>query len=395
MKSEDAVSSPTVDEIARAMERDELVLYYQPKVCLLRGIVVGAEALVRWSDPHSRVLSPSVFLPQVEASGLLHDLTVRLLDDIVSACAEVRQHIPDMALSINVAPNDLAKLSISSRILSYLNGGSISPSELQIEITESTAMGNFDVVRDEITALTTMGLKVLMDDFGTGHSSIDRLSQLPFSSLKLDQGVVRRMSTSSQNLNVVRSAISMARELGMTSIAEGVENAGQYNILIANGCEEAQGYYISKPLPLGEFIEFVRSGRSFRGSQIGFVNQAMYNVLRYRSSLMDIAVCSALDPAAVAPSIVNRRLADNHDGVGVNEWYYGVGQALSHLDAFLVLEEPLETLQKLGNELKRDLETLGGGVKLNQRLNDIDRCANGIVAQMHTLERALLAELAA
>jgi len=360
MSSTQRLSSPTTNEIAQAMERDELVLYYQPKVCLLRGIVVGAEALVRWNDPHSRVLSPSVFLPQIEASGLLHDLTVRLLDDVVGACAVVRDLNADIALSINVAPNDLASRSISSRIHSYLNGGSITANELQIEITESTVMGNFDVVRDELGALTSMGLRVLMDDFGTGHSSIDRLSQLPFSSLKLDQGVVRRMSTSAQNLNVVRSAISMARELGMTSIAEGVESVG---------------------------------APAFLGSQIGYVHQALFNLLRYRKSLMDVVVCSALDAGSVAPSIKNVHFSDDDQLSAVVDWFYGIGQSLSQHNTFLALEAPLLDLQKLGSKLQHDMATDQSPHNLNDSLDDIDRCVNDIVAHIHRLERTLLRNL--
>jgi len=393
MKAEQPSESPTAAEIARAMEHEELVLYYQPKVCLLRGTVVGAEALVRWTDPHSRVLSPSVFLPQIEASGLLHDLTVRLLDDVVGACATVREHASDISLSINVAPNDLVSQTISSRISSYISGGSIEPHELIIEITESTAMGNFNVVLDELNALTAMGIQVLMDDFGTGHSSVARLSQLPFTAIKLDQGVVRRMSHSSHNLSVVRSIISMARELGMGSIAEGVETAEQYNILIANGCEEVQGFYISKPIPLNDFIEFVKSGPEFPASHIGAVHQALYNVLRYRKSITDIAVCAALGAGQVPPSIANFRTASGDSVSRITGWYYGIGQLLESHSAFRALEAPLNELKERGAAIQHELLNTPHHSNFGKQLDEVDRCANEIVALMHRLERALLVEL--
>lgn len=386
-------NSPTAEQIASAMERDELVMYYQPKVCLLTGNVVGAEALVRWNDPHSRVLSPSVFLPQVTASGLLHDMTVRLLDDVVAACGSVRRFAPDLALSINVAPNDLTSQAISSRISSYLSGGSIEPHELQIEITESIVMEKFNVVLDELNALHAMGIKVLMDDFGTGYSSIDRLSQMPFSALKLDQGVVRRMTTSSQNLNTVRSAVSMARELGMTSIAEGVESIDQYNILIATGCEEAQGFYISKPMPLDQFIQFVRKDPSFPSSQIGCVHQAIFNILRYRKSLLDISICSALGSGSVAPSIADTRLSSSEHGFRATEWYYGIGQLLNYQEPFRAVEAPLMRLTELGAALHHDLVTAKPSRVSSDRLRDIDLYASAVVAELQRLEAVLLAEL--
>ncbi len=393
MKNELHRYSPTAQQIARAMERDELVMYYQPKVCLLTGNVVGAEALVRWNDPHSRVLSPSVFLPQATAGGLLHDMTVRLLDDVVAACGTVRRSAPDLALSINVAPNDLTSHTISSRISSYLSGGSIEPHELQIEITESIVMEKFNVVLDELSALSAMGIKVLMDDFGTGYSSIDRLSQMPFSALKLDQGVVRRMTTSSQNLNTVRSAIAMARELGMTSIAEGVESIDQYNILIATGCEEAQGFYISKPIPLDQFIQLVKQDPSFPSSQIGCVHQAIFNVLRYRKSLLDISICSALGSGSVAPSIADTHLSQSDHGFRAAQWYYGIGQLLNYHESFRAVEAPLTRLNDMGSALHHDLVTRKPSRMPSDRLRDIDLYASAVVVELQRLEAVLLAEL--
>jgi len=386
--------SPTAAQIAEAIERDELVMYYQPKVSLLTGSLIGAEALVRWNDPHSRVLSPSVFLPQAEAGGLLHDMTVKLLDDVVAACIEVRECSPEMSLSLNVAPNDLTSQTISSRISSYLNGGSIKPHELQIEITESIVMEKFDVVLDELASLTSMGIKVLMDDFGTGYSSIDRLSQMPFSALKLDQGVVRRMATSSQNLNTVRSTVSMSRELGMTSIAEGVESIEQYNILLATGCEQAQGFYISQPLPLNQFVDFIKSDPSFPSSQIGCVHQAVVNILRYRKSLVDIAVCSALgSDSSLTPAVSDIRSSSVEQGFRAAEWYYGVGQMLNYHESFRAVEAPLNKLNDLGTALKKELVT-GRPARVNSdRLKDIDQYATAAMTELNRLESALLTEL--
>ena len=157
------------------MSNDELVLYYQPKICLLTGDVIGAEALVRWADGTREIIPPNEFLPLAESSGLLHDLTMRLLDQVTDAAVELRGHASDLALSMNVAPNDLASNKISNRIGELLAQETISPEDLQIEITESAVMGNVERVRDDLERLNRLGIKVLMDDFGTGYSSIDRL----------------------------------------------------------------------------------------------------------------------------------------------------------------------------------------------------------------------------
>jgi len=190
-------SALTRQALERAIENDELLLFYQPKISLLSGDVIGAEALMRWNDLSGQSIPPSVFIPFAEECGLLHEITVQLLDRVIGASVELKAINKNLALSINVSPNDLESHTISQHIKGFFDNGAIKPSDLQIEITESAVMGNFEQVQDDIVRLSEMGIDVLMDDFGTGYSSIDRLSQLPFSALKLDQGVVRRMGTSS------------------------------------------------------------------------------------------------------------------------------------------------------------------------------------------------------
>lgn len=371
-----------------AMANDELLLFYQPKVCLLRGSLLGAEALVRWNTGDSEIVSPSDFLPLAEETGLLHDITLNLLEQVVRACGELRQVQPGLSISINVAPNDLVTRTISGNIRRYLADGVIAKRDLQIEITESAAMGNAELIRDELIELTRLGIKVLMDDFGTGYSSIDRLSQLPFSSLKLDQGVVRRMGTSRQNLTVVKSAISMARELRMTSIAEGIETAGAYNFLIANGCEEAQGYYIGRPMALADFLSFVRDPPRFEGSQIGRVHQAIYNVLFDRQCLVDAAFCARLDRASTLPSVVNPGISDRAEDSRSGVWYYGIGQQLAHLDSFVRLEAPLRELHVIAGEF---LQMLSHDERqVDAAIADVDAQVNSIIQLLHALERDLL-----
>jgi len=254
-------------------------------------------------------------------------------------------------------------------------------------------MEKFDVVLSELDSLASMGIEVLMDDFGTGYSSIDRLSQMPFSALKLDQGVVRRMTTSSQNLNTVRSAVAMARELGMTSIAEGVENIHQYNILIATGCEQAQGFYISKPMPLRDFLVFVKKDKRYPSSQIGCVHQAVFNVLRYRKSLLDIAVCSALGDGSIAPSLNDTRGSMSEHGFRAAEWYFGAGQILNYHPSFKAVEGPLNRLNVLGSNLQNELVLEKRSFNQSSKLHDIDACVSEIVSHLHALESVLLHEL--
>ncbi len=377
--------------LERAITNDELVLYYQPKISLITGEIIGAEALVRWSEPEGNILPPGVFLPQVEKAGLLHDVTIKLLDIVVDAITEMRKVKPGLAISMNVAPNDLADNMISRRIQYYLENTSILPSDLQIEITESAAMSNVEQIKEDLCKLSDMGIKVLMDDFGTGYSSIDRLSQLPFSFLKLDQGVVKRMGTSRQNMNVVKSSISMARELRMTSIAEGIESAPVYQFLMANGCEEAQGFYISRPIALKEFIDFVKDDHDFEGSQIGCVHQAIHNVHYQRKCLIDVILCAGTSSGACLPSIIDPDIQQQlleESRIGL--WYYGVGQPLKGIKEFDALDAPVRDLYSLADRIMALEPAVMDQANRQQTLQELDFLSNQIVSGLHSLESALL-----
>jgi len=236
----------SLDDIKSALKEGELRLFFQPKVNLLEGRVIGAEALVRWCRKDGTIVGPDNFIGIAEKGDLLHSITLEMLNQAVQTIEVVREQFPGLSISMNVTPYDLESHHVSELIAGHLASGRIQSSDLQVEITESAVMTRFDQVYEDILHLNRMGIGVLMDDFGIGYSSIDRLSQIPFSSLKLDKGVVSRMNTSRQNLNVVKSSISMARELRMTSVAEGVESEAVYNFLLASGCEQAQGFWISK-----------------------------------------------------------------------------------------------------------------------------------------------------
>lgn len=383
-------SGLTEQVLERAIDNDELILYYQPKVNLLDGSIVGAEALVRWNVGEGVYISPSAFIPLAESSGLLHDLTVRLLDQVVSASEMLNERVPGLALSMNVAPNDLQSNVITTRIKQVLDSKLIAPSALQIEITESAVMGNFEHIKEGVIKLTNMGVNVLMDDFGTGYSSIDRLSQLPFSALKLDQGVVKRMGDSRQNLNVVKSCILMAHELRMTSVAEGIESAAAYQFLMANGCEEAQGYYISRPMALYEFMSFAEQEHQFEGSQIGRIHQTVNNVLFYRKCLADVVFCSRQGSDTCLPSIVDPALTEAIEQSRLGRWYFGVGQRLSGLESFDKLEQPIRNLHKLGGDILNVKSDNMSKDKQDAAFIKMDGLANEVVTLLHALESDLI-----
>ncbi len=387
------MNKPTLESLQAAFSNGDLTLHYQPKVCLLSGQVTGAEALVRWEGTEQDVLGPDEFLPLAVESGMLHDITIDLLDQVIDACQRLRKVRTGLSISMNVAPDDLASQTISQRIGQSLHNGEISADELQIEITEAAAMRNVDVVRDDLVRLRDLGIHVLMDDFGTGWSSIDRLSQLPFSSLKLDQGIVQRMGTSQQNLNTVRAAISMARELRMVSVAEGVESDGAFNFLIAAGCGQAQGYYISRPLPLEQFLEYVANPPTFAGSHIGWIHQNIDNLIQQRKSMFDAAICLRMGAVDSLQSVRVPALARDIEKTRVGLWYFGAGQQLADRLEFQAIEAPY---RKMHDAVCRCLDLVEASSldgPLDDIIEQVDVHYTEVIRCFHALERVLLTDL--
>lgn len=377
-------------ELARAINENELVLYHQPKVCMLRGEVIGSEALVRWLRSDETLVAPDAFIPLAERCGLLGEITALMLQHSVDDIQQIQSEFPGLSVSMNVTPTDLESQAVSQRIRLYLAQGDISPQDLQIEITESIAMGELSLVQSDLDNLISMGITVLMDDFGTGYSSIDRLSQLPFSSLKLDKGVVKRMGTSQQNLDVVKSSISMARELRMTSVAEGVESEGAYNILLANGCEEAQGYWIAHPLTLEEYKEFLATKPKFIGSQIGRVHQAFFNLIHFRKSLLDAAYCSRIGNYDALDSVVDPEVKLDARESRFGLWYYGLGQRLESTQGFADLEQPFLSLHECGQQFMQQLQQGASANVLNTLIAEADQYMDNLTSMLRRLEREIL-----
>lgn len=380
----------TLHDIKSALSDGELRLFYQPKVGLLDGRVIGAEALARWCRKDGTIVGPDNFIAVAEQGDLLHSITLELLNQAVETIGQVRDRFPGLSVSMNVTPYDLESHHVSDVVSGHISEGRLHPDDLQVEITESAVMTQFDQVYQDILRLNELGVDVLMDDFGIGYSSLDRLSQLPFSALKLDKGVVSRMSTSRQNLNVVKSSISMARELRMTSVAEGVESEAVYNFLLASGCEQAQGFWISQPLKVEDYFDFLGEHRIYQGSQIGRVHQALMNIVQFRKSLIDAAFCKNIAENDVLEAVTSPevRLLAEDSRFGI--WYFGIGQALRGIAEFDHLQDSYCSLHSTAREFMQELKNGADKAVIDKKLAEIDTCFSKVMSGLNDLERRLL-----
>ncbi len=247
----------TLQELREALRDDQLVLHYQPKVSLDTGQVQGAEALVRWNHPERGLLPPASFLALAEESGLMHELTLVVLGKALDQAAQWQAAQTPLAVAVNVSASSLIDTSFPDKIESLLKQRGLAGASLVLEITEDFLMGDRDRARSILTQLRDRGVQIAVDDFGTGYSSLSYLRDLPIDELKLDQSFVFPIIDDPRAASLVASTVSLAHGLDLRMVAEGVESRAVYDQLTAYGCDRAQGFYISRPLPADEFDQWI------------------------------------------------------------------------------------------------------------------------------------------
>ena len=246
-------------ELRRALERRELTLHYQPKISLSTGDVVGAEALVRWQHPTRGLVVPDEFIPVAEHTGLIGPLTRYVVDAALAQSrtwADAGQALP---ISVNLSARNLLDERLPDQIAELLTNHRVGASMLELEVTESAIMTEPARARRLLQRLSDLGIHLSIDDFGAGYTSLGQLRSLPINELKIDRSFVMNMAQDPGDALIVRSIIDLGHNLGLTIVAEGVETADALTTLAGFGCDVAQGYYLSRPMPIDAFDTWRRN----------------------------------------------------------------------------------------------------------------------------------------
>ncbi len=246
------------NELHRAIERKEFLLYYQPKLDARSRNLVGIEALIRWEHPGKGMISPAEFIPLAEESGMI----VRIGEWVLSAACRQNKAwramgLPSFNISANLSNRQFGDKGLIETVTRILKDSEMDPSHLELEITESTIMQSPERSIATLRRFKEMGIRISIDDFGTGYSSLNYLRRIPLDSLKIDRSFVMNINTSQDDAAIVRAIIAMAHSLKLRVIAEGVEKEEQFAFLRELGCDEVQGYLFSKPLPAEECVRFI------------------------------------------------------------------------------------------------------------------------------------------
>jgi EAL domain-containing protein (putative c-di-GMP-specific phosphodiesterase class I) len=249
-----------VGELRRALERGDLQMDYQPKVVLSEGEVVGVEALVRWPHPELGMLSPDDFVPLAEQTGLMRPLTAVVLRVALAQCRKWLDLDRRMGVAVNLSVRGLVDPQLPAMVAAMLEDSGVPPEALTIEITETTVMSDVARTLPLLQRLADLGVALSVDDFGTGYSSLAYLRRLPVHEIKIDKSFVQDMGTDPSDAAIVETIIGLAHNLGLRVVAEGVEDERSRELLVRSGCDLAQGYLYSRPLPPDRLEAWLSAG---------------------------------------------------------------------------------------------------------------------------------------
>ncbi|MDB6142345.1 MAG: domain/EAL domain protein [Pseudomonas sp.] len=249
-------------ELRRALRRDELELHYQPRLSLEDGRIVGLEALVRWRHAERGLLPPSEFVPLAEQSGLIVPLGYWVISRALRDMQDLRERgLPPLHMAVNLSFRQFQDSQLLSTLSRLIAERGVDARWLEFELTETAVMRRSDLVKQTMDALGRLGVRFSLDDFGTGFSSFVHLNSLPIALLKVDKSFVGGMEQREENRKLVHAMINLAHNLSLEVVAEGVETPEQLALLRGFGCDQAQGYLISKPLPLPELVDYLMFGQ--------------------------------------------------------------------------------------------------------------------------------------
>ncbi|HQT29896.1 MAG TPA: EAL domain-containing protein [Thiobacillus sp.] len=246
--------------LRRALERDELVMFYQPKFELASGRMIGVEALIRWQHPEWGLVPPSRFIPLAEETGLILPIGEWALREACQQAAAWHAQGQTLTVAVNLAARQFRQPALAVRVAAILAATGLDPAALELEITESAMMHNPQQVTATLTELKHIGVRIAIDDFGTGYSSLGYLKHFPVDVLKIDQTFIRDAPTQARDAAIVQVIIDMAHALKLQVVAEGVETAAHLDFVQAMGCDLAQGYFFAKPMPASELLQQQQAG---------------------------------------------------------------------------------------------------------------------------------------
>jgi EAL domain-containing protein (putative c-di-GMP-specific phosphodiesterase class I) len=374
-------------EIADALANDEFLYYYQPKVSMLTGEICGAEALIRWQRPDGNLISPAAFIPLAESSGFINVITLAMFQKLIVDMNIINSAKESLVISFNASAKDFHNNKLSEAIRYAVEHKQLAAEQLEVELTETVMLNEDDDVKRNLDILKEMGISLAMDDYGMGVSSIDTLAKWPFSTIKLDQGIISNLETSDKELTIVQSSIQMAHQLGLDIVAEGIESEAVYLILKNMGCMLAQGYWISRPIALAGFLEFCRSSKRWPIGPIGVIRLAQLDHIQWRKAIIDGVFYVGL--RRNSHKIRGMPEADP-TACRLGRWYYGPGKRFAGTEWYDNFEGPHNRLHQIGEEILEAAKRDASKDELSSLIRQLTSQSIVVISMLQEIEADLM-----
>lgn len=262
MRHETQARRDMLDELRLALRNGELELYFQPQVDLVHQSVVGFEALIRWNHPNKGLLLPGHFLPALEQSSLATEIGWWTIDEACQMAAKINGEGARYRIAVNLFAQQFRASNLRDRVEASLRAHRLRPDCLELEVTEQVTLNDDEASLQTLSAIRDIGVGVAFDDFGTGYASLSSLQRFPLTTLKIDRGFIRDIQTRKSDTAITRALVAMSREMGLRTVAEGIETESQAAFLRALGCEEGQGYLYGRPMPMAEAIAYAQQSEA-------------------------------------------------------------------------------------------------------------------------------------
>jgi len=379
--------APTIDEIKQALADRAFVFFYQPKVSFVTGRITGGEALIRWRRPDGALVPPVLFIPLAEETGFISEITLRMFPVLLDDYQRIREVEHGGHVAFNVSAVDLEQEELVVAIEQAIEHDRIAANNLRIEVTEAAALSSSQRMREWVQRFVRLGVELALDDFGTGYSSLDAIRKLPFSTLKVDQGIVREMHRSERAAMLVHANVLLAQVLGMEAVAEGIETESIYRALMHSGCREGQGYWMSRPLPLDDYLKLLRARPTWPASHAGLLRTVLMSHVVELRRVMDwvystrnavrTAATTLMPPAEVRTNAFSK-------------WYEGDGKALSGNRAFEAMRVPNMILTETYELIQTRAASGAGPQELEDQLKKLAHYSVVLIGDLLSLESELL-----
>ena len=359
-------------EILEGINRQELIYYYQPQISFLTGKISGVEALVRWKKDNDKLISPDLFIPQSEKSGLIKQITQYLVPTLGHDFLIIQDAINHpIDVSINLSARDFDDRIVAHQLMDLAKQKLISPKLIHLEVTESAVLEPKNHILENFRFLGDSGFHLTMDDYGKEYSNLSSLARWPFSTVKLDKEFIDGMSE--------------------TNIAEGIESEKVYNSLLHAGCSIAQGYWLAKPMPLEELLVFINQGKSWTSSPVGLLKMAQHDHLQWRNEIIQI-VAEILQLGQLGDRVSIPALS--HVECRLGKWYLGMGRQFSHHPSYLAIKQPHSDLHNIGNELLTlaHQQSISNREQIINKMKDFSRVSGVVLTHLQQLEHEVMVE---